>query len=280
MILLYPALLCAEGGEESGGAWTRGEQGYYFQVALTSFTASEEYDLLGRRRLLFTDSSSFDQGTFGATDIHFRGELGITSWLTATASTEYKVAVREVRYLPTGRDSTASASGLGDLWIGSRFRLLDADSPFAASLTLGWKAPLASYTQAIPLGTGVAEYELMLAGGSNYRVADLFDGHAQMSGGYRLRHRGSDEFRYLAEVGVRLLEALKLKGVLDGIASTADLEENQRGDIFDQSFTRLSLSMLIKVDAGTELTAGYSGTVGGQNTLAGSSVTFGIAWLR
>lgn len=280
MILLHPALLRAEGGEESGGAWTRQDQGYYYQVALTSFTASEEYDLLGRRRRLFTDSASFDQGTFGATDIHFRGELGLTDWLTAVASTEYKVAVREVRYLPTGRDSTASASGLGDLWVGTRFRLLPFESPFAASVTLGWKAPLASYTQAIPLGTGVAEYELVLAGGSNYTIADLLDGHAQLSAGYRLRHRGSDEFRYLAEVGVRLLDALRLKGVIDGVASTADLEENQRGAIFDQSFTRMNLSMLIKVDEGTELTAGYAGTVGGQNTLAGSSVTFGIAWLR
>lgn len=284
MLLLQPAFLSAEGGEESGGAWTRAEQGYYFQISLTSFTASEEYDPAGRRRLLFADSSRFSDGNFGATDIRFKGELGITSWLTAVASTEYKVAVREARYLPTGRDSTASASGLGDLWIGTRVGLLPAGNVLAASLALNWKVPLASFTQAIPLGTGVVEYEGVLAAGSNYLLAGLIDGHAQVSAAYRLRHRGSDELRYLAEVGVRLLPSVKLRGVVDGVSSLADLDNSEQqgvgASIFDQSFTRASLSLLLEVDAGTELTAGYASVLRGQNALAGSSVTFGIAWLR
>ena len=281
-------VLRAQKGAESGGAWVREVDGYHFRLALSSFSASQQYDPSGDRRGLFVDTLLFQDGSFGATDIELEGELGLTDWLTGTASTAYKVAVRQGRYLPTGRDSTESASGLGDLWIGARIRLLPPESLVAATVTLGWKAPLASYTQEIPLGTGVAEYELRLAGGSYYRLGDVIEGHAQIAGAYRLRNRGSDEIAYLAETGIGLATPLTLQAILDGIISTADMEKTGQpaedgsgsSSVFDQSYTRLGVSLLYLLDDDTELLAGYSRILAGRNTLAGGSITFGVSWFR
>jgi hypothetical protein len=288
LLIFSTGVVRAQRGAESGGAWVRADNGYHYRIALSSFTASRQFDRSGERRGVFADSVSFQDGSFGATDIELKGELGLNDWLTGTASTAYRVAVRQGRYLPTGRDSTESASGMGDVWLGARIRLMPLESLVATTVTLGWKAPLASYTQEIPLGTGVAEYEIRLAGGSYYRLGDVIEGHAQIAASYRLRNRGSDEIHYLAETGLGLAAPLTLQTILDGIISTADIEKaglpGAEGDgaspIFDQSFTRLGLSLLYLLDEDTELVAGYSRILAGRNALAGGSLTFGISWFK
>src|SRR5262245_1580943 len=107
--LLFLLAAASTAAAQSAG-WTRAADGYYVRIGLSSLTAAEQYGFDGESVGLFADTSSFRSGEFGVTDIGFYGELGFTDWLTGIASTQYTVAVREAQYVPTGRDSTASAS--------------------------------------------------------------------------------------------------------------------------------------------------------------------------
>jgi hypothetical protein len=140
-----------------GGAWTRPTDGRIIRFGIISTTAQEEFDFQGGRRDIFSDTTLFQRGQFGMTDVSFYGELGLTDWLTGTLSTQYRVAVREAKLRTTGRDSTLSASGLSDIWVGGRIRLLPHEDSTAVAITLGLKIPTGSRNQSIPLGTGVLD---------------------------------------------------------------------------------------------------------------------------
>jgi len=289
LLLFLGMLLYSHSAIAGGGAWNRDEDGYYVKIGLASLTAEEEYGMDGERRLLFTDTSLFRNGEFGMTDISLYGELGITDWLTGVASTQYKVAVREALYRPTGRDTTASASGLGDLWLGTRVRLLPRDKPYAASVTLSLKLPTGSPVQEIPLGSGIIDYEASAAVGSSFPVYGDIRGYAQLSGGYRLRNSASNELNYLAEVGINLSEILMVQVVMDGIHSTADFDSDpvepanalgKRAFVADQSFNRWNVGVIYGATETMDINFGYSWNGSGRNTLASGGIAIGVAWKK
>ncbi|MBS1913224.1 MAG: hypothetical protein JST22_14645 [Bacteroidetes bacterium] len=283
LLLLCSAVPAIAGG----GAWNMEEGKYYGKVELSSLTATHQYGLRGQVALIYGDTSNFRNTDYGTTDISFYGELGFNDWLTGVASTEYKVAVLKSFYRPTGRDSTASASGLGDLWLGARIRLLPLDKDYAAAVTVGFKLPTGSPLQAIPLGTGVVDYELAAAVGSSFVAPGEMQGYAQLSGGYRLRNgKASDELNYQAEVGAHLGELFVARAVLDGVHSFATLNEdpNHPDDfrtqdlVGNQSYTRFGLGVVYNVNPGMELNVGYHWNTGGRNALQLSGLSVGIAW--
>jgi len=283
-LILSLLLLAISTASAGGGAWNRAPGGYYFKIGLNSLSADEEFGRGGRRQPIFADTSNFRDGGFGMTDIGFYGEVGVTDWLTAVASTQFKVAVREAENRTTRRDTTASASGLGDLWLDGRIRLAPDDVPYVAALTIGVKLPTGSPYQQVPLGSGVVDYEAGLAVGTGFPVAGL-DGYAQLFGGYRLRNNASDEINYLMEVGVRLSESIILQGIIDGTHSTADFDAAGIGpgdlsglSTFDQSYARWTLGTIIGMREGLDLNLGYGAHISGRNALAGSTILIGVAW--
>ncbi len=293
-VLTAAVLFCVSvaTGWAGGGAWTRVPDGYYVKIGLTSLTAERQYRFDGRLQRLFPDTSAFRDGEYGATDISFYGELGMTKWLTGTVATQYKVAVRKARYLPTGRDSTASASGLGDVWVGARMKVIPGTGPYAGAITVSVKLPTGSPLQDIPLGTGVVDYEIAAAGGLSFPVPLLQGqyGYAQATGAYRLRNgTQANEFNYGAEVGVGLSEEFMLQATYDGAMSLADFDAvAPRQDDpavvapfqYDQSFARWSAGFIYKLNETLNLTGGYVSSVGGINSLDLSGVMFGVAWSR
>jgi|GEM_PF-2119731 len=288
-ILFVLLLAAAEPVLAGGGAWNRKKGGYYIKIGLASLTAEEGFGFGGDRRPLFLDTANFRGGDFGVTDITLYGEFGITDWLTGVASTQYKVAVREGLYRPTGRDSTASASGLGDVWLTARMKLLPDDEQTVATLSLGWKLPTGSPLQDIPLGTGVVDYEAALAVGSGFRIVGDMYGYGQLSGGYRLRNSASNEVNFLAEIGVNLSKVLLLQGVLDGSYSTADfspvIDDPENPDLIktfqnDQSFSRWMIGVIYAAAEDMEINFGYEQYAAGRNIIAGSGITIGIAWKK
>lgn len=273
-----------------GGGWTREEGEYYVKVDLSSLTADRQFGLDGRPEFIFNDPA-FLNGKFGVTDINFYGELGLNDWLTGIASTQMKVAVRQGYYTVTGRDSTASASGLGDIWLGGRMRLLPKGSPYVAALTLSLKVPTGSPLQSIPLGTGVLDYEIAVGGGSSFAVPlgrPNTYGYAQLSTGFRLRNGGaSNEMNYAAEFGMGLGEELSFRAMVDGVHSFADFDRAVADTsnaavanelVADQSFTRWGLSLVYGVNKRMDLSLGYSWNVAGRNTLQLSGLSIGVAW--
>lgn len=284
LLSLLLLIVGATSATATGGAWTRPEGGYYTKIGLTWLSAEEYYDLERLRRGLFGDNPDFQDPEFGSTDINLYGEYGFTDWLTATLSTQYKTVVREAHYVPNRRDTTASASGLSDIWLSGRLRLLPTDLPMVAALTLGWKIPTGSSTQAIALGTGVPDYELALAGGAPFAIDDNVGGYAQVSGGYRLRNKASNEFNWLLESGLSLGQIFLLQGRVGGTISTSDFDAATSAGatalVADQSFSQWSLGVIYALDADLELEAAYGRTIGGRNTLASSSLSVGLAWKR
>lgn len=272
----------------SDGAWNREEDGYFVKFGFTSLTADEEYDFAGRLRGLFRDSLSFGDAEFGVSTFTFYAEYGLLDWFTGVVSTQFNVAVRSATYLPTGVPVTASASGLGDIWLGGRVRLLPTGGPVAASITAAWKVPTGSPHQQIPLGSGRADYELDGSLGSGFALGAV-TGYGQVSAGYRLRGGVADEITYLAELGVNVGSRTIVHGVVDGIGSGTDFPAAARalgdgiggtGILPSQSFLRWTLGAIYATSAGFELSIDYSRQESGRNALASSAVALGITWKR
>lgn len=288
VLMLFP--LAAASALAGGGAWNRVIDGYYINVGLESLSANDEFGFDGIRHPLFSDTSAFRNGSFGITNISFYGEIGLSNWLTGVASTQYIVAVREAFSRLTQRDSSASASGLGDLWLGARIRLLPRGVSYAAALTVSVKLPTGSPLQAVPLGTGVVDYEAAAAFGSSFPVLGDIKGYAQLSGGFRLRNGGaSNELNYLTEIGVSLGEDFGAQVVLDGVHSFADFDaaadnpDNSnaaRALTADQSFLRWRTGVSYAVKPGLDLNVAYTWNSAGRNALAISGPSVGLAWKR
>ena len=200
-------------------------------------------------------------------------------------STQYSVAVREAT-LPNGVDTSQSASGLGDIWLGGRVRLLPDGGSVVGAVTLGLKLPTGSPNQEIPLGTGVIDYEGAVAFGGPFALAELL-GYWQSSGGYRLRNRGANELTYQAEIGVTIAETLMLQGVVDGVHSFADFDAatSAIGGMVstassDQSFARWNANFIYSLSPDTDLTVGYGHTFSGRNALSAGAFGVGVAWKK
>ncbi|MCC7438819.1 MAG: hypothetical protein IT211_10040 [Armatimonadetes bacterium] len=265
------------------GAWNRKPDGYYIKLGPTFLTAYQEHDLQGELRDIFNDPINFRNPSFGITNIGFYAELGLTDWLTGTLSTQYSVAVRQAT-LPNGVDTSQSASGLGDIWLGGRMRLLPDGGAIVGAITLGVKLPTGSPNQEIPLGTGVVDYEGAVAFGGPLALAGM-QGYWQSSGGYRFRSRGADELTYQAEVGVSIAETLTLQGVVDGVRSFADFDgaSGVGGAMVstvssDQSFARWNASFIYALAPDTDLNVGYGHTFAGRNALSAGAFGVGVAW--
>ncbi len=279
ILVLLPLPLLAR------GAWNQKPDGYYIKLGPTFLTANQEYDLQGDLRDIFNDPANFRNPSFGITNIGFYAELGLTDWLTGTLSTQYSVAVREAT-LPNGVDTSQSASGLGDIWLGGRVRLLPDGGSIVGAVTLGLKLPTGSPNQEIPLGTGVIDYEGAVAFGGPFALAEL-PGYWQSSGGYRLRNRGANELTYQAEIGVTIAETLMLQGVVDGVHSFADFDaaSSAIGGMVstassDQSFARWNANFIYSLSPDTDLTVGYGHTFSGRNALSAGAFGVGVAWKK
>ena len=291
---LYPALfllLCsAELLHAGGGAWVRTASGYYFKIGFTSLTADNEYGLEGENQPLFRDTARFANGTIGISNITLYSEYGLTDWLTSVISTHYSVIVREADVIERGMEGlveTESASGLADIWLGGRVRILPKEWKVAGAATLSCKVPTGSPHKEVPLGTGVIDYEGGLAFGTGFPVGANRFGYAQVSGSYRLRNNAENEYLWQIEAGVQLLPTLGVQGVLDGTHSTADFEQaamavensmefNQL--VGNQTFTRFSSGLSYDLSDQTELSLLYATTLSGMNTLNSGAISVGIAW--
>lgn len=270
-----------------GGAWVKKLGEYYFKSGFTSITADKEYGLSGEDQPLFRDTVRYSNGTIGISNISIYGEYGFTSWLTGIISTHYSVAVREADDIETGLTESSSASGLSDIWISGRVKLLPDSWPLVGAATLAWKIPSGSPKHEIPLGTGVPDYEGALAFGTGFPVGAETFGYAQVSGGYRLRNNAANELNWQLETGVEVVSGLGVQAIYDGTHSTADFESLAMlpddspvftGLVSDQSFSRFSGGVVYDLSEEMQINFLYAKTLSGTNTLAASSFSIGVAW--
>ena len=278
-LLLLPSI-----ARSNGPAYTCDEGGYVLRLGVAWLSAEHEFGLDGRRHDLFDDTLRFRDAKFGQTDVSFQGEFGVTDWLTGVAQTQLRTVVREAFYVPTGRDTTISASGLTDLWLSARVRLLPLDSRYRATATLAWKAPMGSPTQEIPLGTGVPDYAVGSAASAPYEIGAV-TGSLQLSGDFRFRNKASNEIAYAGQLDVNVGRGFVVRGLFDGIHSLADFDRAQtdptavnRTVVGDRSYSRWSVGFLLEADEGLELGATFSDQFGGRNALMATSFALNATW--
>jgi hypothetical protein len=285
--LLFLALAAAP-SLANGPAWTRSAGGYYLRFGVTWLTASHEYGLDGARHELFDDTLRFRDADFGQTDVALLCEYGITDWLTAVAHTQLRTVVREAYYEPSARDTAISASGLTDLWLAARMRLLPLESPYRATFTAAWKAPMGSPTQEIPLGTGVPDYSLGAAGAAPYTLGPL-QGHLQLATDFRLRNKASNEIGYAGQLDVELGRGFVVQGIVDGVHSLADFDGAVAVDggaasvinrtlVGDRTFSRWTVGVILEADEGLDLGASFSEQFGGRNALQATAFALSATW--
>lgn len=179
----------------------------------------------------------------------------------------------------TANGVTTDNSGVGDVDLGLRYRLIDG--PFIFSVQGLFKAPfLYSEDADLSLGNGQIDVEgRALLGKSLGKL-----GYFGVEAGYRFRADDPvDEFRYLVEYGFDLSSDIYLRTKLDGTLGLGDVDAG----IDNANLANPSLPLAFDLGK-LEYTAGYklnktwavevTGTTNiyGENTLRGTNVQFAI----
>lgn len=178
------------------GAWTPKQGSSYHKFAINAFSSESFFDnpTPGFRR--FTDRNFTYYLEYGLTDrLAFYGSLPL-------------------KRLRNDSGQVARGSGVGDIDLGLRYKLLSG--PTVVSAALLFKAPYAySRSEAVPLGNAQEDVEARVLLGRSLGRAGYFG----LEAGWRKRFDApADEFRYLIEYGVDAAPTLYLRAKLDGIA--------------------------------------------------------------
>ncbi len=250
------------------GAWTAPQGDTYLKGALNFFETSSR----------FGPEGTFEN--FQNTNFNVYFEHGLKDNLTFFATGSYTDLENRADGVET------SGSGVGDIDIGLRYRLIDG--PVIVSVQGLFKAPyLYSEDSELPLGNGQEDFEGKLLFGKSF--GDL--GYGGLEVGYRVRTEDPvDEFRFLVEYGFDLSERTYLRTKLDGIHAAGSSNAVDLGlDTPTTVTTALNPQLPLEFDLGRlEYTAGYklsdkiaaeiTGTtaVYGDNTLSGTNIQFAI----
>ena len=266
------------------GAWTQKKGAYYFKISFNNFSTNEQFSLVGVKQPLNLQFTNLADSEFKDRNFSIYAEYGVTDWFTAIATTTFKAYSSTGFNLTDQLDFDNNVTGAGDLFVGGRLRLIA--KPFKISLQPMIKLPTGSNDSQIPFGTGNADYETRLQFGAslplpiqNYFTADA---------GYTVRGGQSfnNEVPYFAEFGVFPFRKLILKATLDGrksvdtISSQAGVigQSNESMLISDQDLTRLGGGIIYSTSPAVQLSLEYSSIISGKNTLAGQTVSLGIAF--
>lgn len=266
------------------GAWTQKKGAYYVKFSLNYFSTKEQFSLAGVKQPLNSQFSNLADSEFKDRNFSIYAEYGVTDWFTAIATAPFKSYSSTGFNLTDQLDFNNNVTGAGDLFVGGRLRLI-AD-PFKVSLQSMVKLPTGSNESQIPFGTGNADYEIRLQFGANLPLP--IQNYFTADAGYTVRggQLFNNEVPYYAEFGVFPFHKLILKTTLDGrksvetISSQAGVigQSNESMLIADQDLTRLGGGIIYSAAPTIQLSLEYSTIISGKNTLAGRTVTLGIAF--
>ncbi len=245
------------------GAWTLEENKAYHKIAANFFTADDTFG---------TGAEGFEE--FTDYTVNYYGEYGLTDRVTLIS----QVPVRRSENTTTGE--SVDNFGVGDIDIGLRYKLLDANKWVLSSQFL-YKAPfLYDEDDDLPLGNGQSDLEVRLqAGRSLYPY-----GYIGLEVGYRFRfEEPSDEFRYLVEYGFDLNEKVYLRSKLDVIRAidSTDVEIDLTGSPFFPSafdLGRVEASVGYKLNPRSSIEFTFTESLFGENILDGQTYQLGYVF--
>ena len=251
------ALLTAIPTAASAGAWTAKQGDTYLKGAVNFFETSSR----------FGPEDGFEN--FRNTNFNVYFEHGLKDDLTFFATGAFSDLEN------TSDGQTTSGSGIGDIDVGLRYRLIDG--PVIVSVQGLFKAPyLYSDDSELPLGNGQEDFEGKLLFGKSFGAL----GYGGLEVGYRVRTDDPvDEFRFLVEYGFDVNERTYLRTKLDGIhaASSSDVATGAQGALVNAVNPQLPLEF----DLGRlEYTAGYKFTDTVAGEITGTTAVYGDNTLK
>ena len=251
------ALLTAIPTAASAGAWTAKQGDTYLKGAVNFFETSSR----------FGPEDGFEN--FRNTNFNVYFEHGLKDDLTFFATGAFSDLEN------TSDGQTTSGSGIGDVDVGLRYRLIDG--PVIVSVQGLFKAPyLYSDDSELPLGNGQEDFEGKLLFGKSFGAL----GYGGLEVGYRVRTDDPvDEFRFLVEYGFDVNERTYLRTKLDGIhaASSSDAATGAQGALVNAVNPQLPLEF----DLGRlEYTAGYKFTDTVAGEITGTTAVYGDNTLK
>lgn len=280
------------------GAWTMPQGKLYTRLAYSEYDSQRFFNENGTTHAYAPNDEfknkrrdfDYDEQTWS-----LYAEYGLLESLTVIGSVDYKET--EWTYQSNGRklvdgvmttfdtgiDKTAKSSGLGDINIGLRYRLIETSSG-ALSLQGMYKTGEAydeedqDYTADIQRGDGQEDFELKLQYGQS--LYPMIPGYMNAEAGYCWRSQGySDEFRYLLEAGVDITQALYLRTKLDGRANFGNSDDlpSDRPIEIDSNPYEVDLGKL-ELTCGYKLTSQLAIEASYYNELYGASTTKGETW--
>ena len=282
------------------GAWTMPQGKLYTRLAYSEYDSQRFFNENGTthayspnehakaiKRDKLPRDFDYDEQTWS-----LYAEYGLFDALTLIGSVDYKETEWTYQAGPgtasESVDKTAKSSGLGDINIGLRYRLLKTDSG-VLSLQGLYKTGEAydeedqDYTAEIQRGDGQEDFELKLQYGQS--LYPLVPGYMNAEAGYRWRSQGySDEFRYLIEAGVDITKALYLRSKLDGTANFGNGDSGPEGKLteidsnpYEIDLGKLEITCGYKVTSQIAVEASYYKELYGASTTQGETYSLAIA---
>ena len=267
-ILVIVVIVATSAATSFAGAWTAKQGEFYDKLAYNYYYSHETFDSSGKR------TGTPNNGKFTDNNVSNYFEYGLLDSLTLVNSLSYKWLKNEADAVHT------SGTGLGDVDLGLRYKLLDSDKIGIVATQLLVKIPGAySASDSLPLGNAQYDTELRLLYGRS--LYPLIPGYGNVELGYRWRAQDpSDEIRYLVEFGVDVTSKVYTRAKLDGTISVDNgkkLDTNGNptsSNNFDLG--KLDLTVGYKVAPNWGIEASYVPAIYGQNTAAGATYSFAL----
>lgn len=167
-------------------------------------------------------------------------------------------------------DTESTETGLGDMVIGLRYRLVEGAT--ALAIEGDWKAPLGYDRRADPtLGDGQQDVMGQVVFGAPLSGM----GFVQLGGGYRYRFESPpDEVFGSADVAIFAGDAFLVSGHYDGVISMASTDHPE----LERNLHTAGPQVLLRVDDALDLFAGSRFAIAGKNTVQTNEFYIGVAF--
>ena len=257
----------------AGGGWTKKKGEGYFKLGQSSLRATKFFE---------ADGSTVDIVTTGVYFTSLYGEYGLSDRWTTTFYVPFfsRVTVNKVEFTSGRVIEGDDVNTIGDSDIGLKYGII-RNKPFvlAGSLTLGLPLGTTSggRTEALQTGDGEFNQLFQLEAGYGFQKAPVF-----LSGGVGFNNRTkgfSEEFRYNAEVGLKVKKKLLLIGRVAGVESfkNGDPVSTANG-LFSNNLEYVAVGSEVAYELNDNLgfAAGFSSAVSGSLILAANTYSGGI----
>lgn len=147
--------LCAD-------AWNLHEGDYRISLLFSRIDSRQEFNGLARPAKYLSEFSSIHDGEYSTTDLILRSAYGVTPDITLIGETQFRQST--LSYVDSFLVQRPN-SGIGDIYLAGRWGIIEV--PFALSVQVGWKIPLADTGNAasVALGDGEMDFDGVVAAG-------------------------------------------------------------------------------------------------------------------